>query len=271
MKLIGYEPRVFSVSEASSRSSARVSGSTTTFSSMRAEPSRGRVNLRLRLARELDDLRVATALEIEDAGIAPAMLVVADQAALRIARERRLAGARQTEEERRVAVRADVRRAVHRQHALQRQRVVENREDRLLDLAGVVRAADEHHSSPKFTKTKTSERDPWLAGSLLKLGASMTVNSGRCSTRFSGIVLRQKHVPREEVVPRKLVDDADREPVLAVGARPGVEDVEIFVLQIRHHVLVQRVELGFVHRPVHVAPMDVPFAGRLAHEELVVR
>ena len=39
---------------------------------------------------------------------------------------------------------ADVRRAVHRQHALQRQRVVEDGEDRLLDLAGVVRAADEH-------------------------------------------------------------------------------------------------------------------------------
>ena len=58
---------------------------------------------------------------------------------------------------------------------------------------------------------------------------------------------------------------------LRVGAGPGVEDVEILVLQVRHHVAVQRVELGFVDRLVHVAPVDVLFARRLAHDELVVR
>ena len=133
----GIEPRVFSVIDASSRFSARVSGSITTFSRM--VPKRRAVNLWLGFLRQLDDLGVAAAFEIEDAGIAPPMLVVADKAAVGIARERRLPSAREPEEERRVAGGADVRRAVHRQHALQRERVIQDREDGFLDLAGVVR------------------------------------------------------------------------------------------------------------------------------------
>jgi len=60
------------------------------------------------------------------------MLVVADEQPVRIARQRRLARAREPEKQRRVAARADVRRAVHRQHAFQRQQVIENREDDFL-------------------------------------------------------------------------------------------------------------------------------------------
>ena len=97
-------------------------------------------------AREVDHLRVAAALEVEHALGRPAVLVVADERALRIGRERRLAGARQTEEQRRVARRADVRRAVHREHALLRHVVVHHREHRLLELTGVARAADEDHA-----------------------------------------------------------------------------------------------------------------------------
>ena len=65
------------------------------------------------------------------------MLVVADERAARIGGERRLARARQAEEERRVALLADVRRAVHGQHALLRHVVVHDREHRLLELTGV--------------------------------------------------------------------------------------------------------------------------------------
>src|SRR3546814_4031921 len=59
-------------------------------------------------------LGVTAALEIEDRGVRPAMLVVADQRARRVGRQGRLAGAAEAEEDRRVAVRTDVRRAVHR-------------------------------------------------------------------------------------------------------------------------------------------------------------
>ena len=58
--------------------------------------------------RQADGLGVAAALEVEDAVVAPAVLVVADEDPLGIGRERRLARARQAEEDRHVAVRADV-------------------------------------------------------------------------------------------------------------------------------------------------------------------
>ena len=75
------------------------------------------VDLRLGLGREVDALGVAAAFEVEDAVGAPAVLVVADQAALGIGRQRRLAGARQvrrTARSRRPV--ADVGRAVHGEH-----------------------------------------------------------------------------------------------------------------------------------------------------------
>ncbi len=55
------------------------------------------VDLGFGLGREADRLRVAAAFEVEDAVFAPAMLVVADQRAIRIGRQRGLAGARQAE------------------------------------------------------------------------------------------------------------------------------------------------------------------------------
>jgi hypothetical protein len=72
------------------------------------------------------------------------VFIVTDQPTVRIARQRRLSGAGEPEEERGVAVGADVGRAVHREHALQRKGVVEDGEDGFLDFTGVVRAADEH-------------------------------------------------------------------------------------------------------------------------------
>ena len=50
----------------------------------RTEHFRRRVNLRLSVPRESNDLGVATALEVEDAVIRPSMFVIADQLAFRI-------------------------------------------------------------------------------------------------------------------------------------------------------------------------------------------
>src|SRR5436305_6296972 len=60
-----------------------------------------------------------------------AMLVVADQRAAGIGGERGLAGARQAEEDRSIAVRADVRRAVHRHDAVDGQQIVRSEERRV--------------------------------------------------------------------------------------------------------------------------------------------
>ena len=58
-----------------------------------AEAMGRRKNLGLGLGRQPDGFRVAAAFEVEDASVAPAVLVVADQLAMRIGRERCLAGA----------------------------------------------------------------------------------------------------------------------------------------------------------------------------------
>ena len=63
----------------------------------------GGVDLRLGVRRQPDDLGIAAALEIEDAVGRPAMFVIADEGPAGIGRQRRLAGARKAEEERRIA------------------------------------------------------------------------------------------------------------------------------------------------------------------------
>jgi hypothetical protein len=86
---------------------------------------------------------VAAALEIEDALVGPAVLVVADERAVRIGRERGLARAGEPKEQRGLAVLALIGRAVHGQDALLGQQIIQQREDRFFDLPGVSRAADE--------------------------------------------------------------------------------------------------------------------------------
>src|SRR5205807_2092530 len=104
----------------------------------------------LRFLVDADRLRIAAAFEVEDAAVAPAVLVIADQPARRIGRQRRLAGAAQPEEKRYVrAVLLGVGRTVHRKHVLGRQQVVERGEDRLLDLAGVTGAANQDDAAPQ--------------------------------------------------------------------------------------------------------------------------
>ena len=87
--------------------------------------SRG-IDLGLRLGREIDDLGVTAPFAVEDSAVAPAVFVIANQSPGGIAGQCGLAGPREPEEQCRVAAGADVRGAMHRQHSLQWQGVVED-------------------------------------------------------------------------------------------------------------------------------------------------
>jgi len=109
----------------------------------RAEALGGRIDLRLGLLRQPDALGIAAALEVEHAIRSPAMFVVPDQRPIRIGRQRGLAGTGEAEEDRGVALRADIGRAVHRHYASFGQVIIERREHALLHLAGIIRPADQ--------------------------------------------------------------------------------------------------------------------------------
>ena len=61
-------------------------------------------DLGLLLARKPDTLGVASTLDVEDTGVGPDVLVVTDEEACRVRTQSRLAGARETKEERNIAV-----------------------------------------------------------------------------------------------------------------------------------------------------------------------
>jgi hypothetical protein len=105
----------------------------------------GGVDLRFGRFRQANDLGITAALEVEDALVAPAMLVVADQAAGRVGGERGFAGSAQAEEQGHIVLVMwiDICRAVHREHTFERQQVVQDRKNRLLDLTRVRAVADD--------------------------------------------------------------------------------------------------------------------------------
>ena len=86
-----------------------------------------------------------------------------------------------------------------------------------------------------------------------------------------GIVFRDEHVAREQVVPRELGDDAYWKAVGRVCAAPGVQHIQFLVLDVGHHVAVQRLEVRVLDGAIDRTPVDVLLGRRLADGELVLR
>ncbi len=201
--------------------------------------------------------------------VAPAVLVVADQLPLRVGRERRLARARKTEEDRDVALVADIRRAVHREHSLERQPVVHQREDRLLDLTRVEGAADQHLESRRVQHDERAGARPVLDRVGLQAGG---VQDDRLWLEVLQLLVRgcDEHRPREQRVVRAVGDDADRDSVLGVGAGEGVDDVQVALgAEVCGHLGPERVVAVLLEHLVHLAPPDAVLRAALARDELV--
>ena len=198
------------------------------------------------------------------------MLVVADQPPLRVGGERRLPRAGEPEEDRDLAVVADVRGAVHRDDAVERQPVVHEREDRLLDLAGVLGAADQHLAAGRV------EEDEGRAAGAVGLGIGLDrgrVQDERLRLELLELLARRvdEERLREERVPRAVGDDANAEPVRRVGSGERVHDVQVARLQVRDELVAKALEAGVLDRLVHAAPPDPALGARLADDELVPR
>ncbi len=235
----------------------------------RAEALRRGENLRFRLAREVDRLGVAAALEIEDAVPPPAMLIVADQRAARIGGERRLAGAGEAEENRRVSVRPHIRGAVHRHHAARRQHEIEVGEDRLLHLARIGGAGDEHDAAREVA----GDHRLGAGAVALVVGAHarqiddrQVRNEGRKLGEFGA----NEEIADEQRVPRIFRDDACAHTVIGVGAAVEVLREEFAVLRVGNEIVEQRVEVRALHGLVEI-PSHRRVGGCVADDELVLR
>ena len=198
------------------------------------------------------------------------MLVVTDQRPISFGRQRRLARTRQPEENRNVPVGTLVGRAVHSQHAPLRQQVVHDREDRLLDLAGITGAADNDESLREVQEDERFTPRVVDLGNGVELRA-MNDHEVRLETvQRLGIKLTQEHVAGEHAVPRGLRDDAQRKPVLGIGTGVAVLHEDVTALEIGLETNLQQLEMLRVERPVVLAPPDPVLARGLTDDELVV-
>ncbi len=197
------------------------------------------------------------------------MLIVADQVALRVSGKCGLAGAGEAEEDGYVALRADVGRAVHGEHALQRQEEIEHGEDGLLDFTGVARASDD---GEPLTEIEDDERLRARAINQRRSKEAGHGDDGELGDVFLERILvpnLQKHGAREEAVPGFFRDNADGQAVLGVSARTTILHEYVPALQIALQASQQSAEVLAGEGAVVLPPPDLVLGGLFADHEFV--
>ena len=269
MNSSGYAERVFSVLASESTSRSRVCSSYDHVLEHRREPVRRGPDFGLGRLREANHLGVASAFEVEDAVGRPAVLVVADERPVRIGGERRLTGTGEPEEDRRIAVFADVGRAMHRQRIAQRKKVVHDREHGLLDFAGITRSADENHAPFEVDQAERRRAQAVAFGVALE---ERRVDDGELRNEAGvGRLRRDEQMVREQTVPCELGVHAHGNAIAFVGADVAVALIDVAFGQISLHAIEQCVEARRLDRLIGVAPVDMILARGLLNEELVLR
>ena len=156
---------------------------------------------------------------------------------------------------------------MHRQDVGQREQVIQDGENRFLHLAGIARPADEHQLPAEM------QGDDDIGARAVPL--RIRLEAGRIDDRelrlMRGLRIDNEQVANEQAVPREFGDNADGEPIFGIGAGKHILDEQVAPLQRAHEVAVQSVEVRFLHRPVHLAPVDVGLARRFPDDKLVIR
>ena len=233
----------------------RVTGSNTTFSKHRAEAVGGVPDLRLGLLAKLDALGVAAALEIEDAVRTPTVFIITNQCAVGIGRQRGLAGAGQAEEQRAVAVRPDIGRAMHRHDVFRRQIEVERGEHRLLHFAGVRRAADQHDLAGEIDRHHGV--GAFAPAVPLGIGPERRQIDDREFGHEAGelgALGPDQQLPDEQRMPGVFGEDARLDPIFRIGAAVEILREEFLAFGVCEKIGEQIVEVLLRHFAVTVPP-----------------
>ena len=198
------------------------------------------------------------------------MLVITDQRARAIRRERRLPRTRKPEENANVAILANIRGTVHRQYVAIRQNVVQIAENRFLDLTGVLRAGNQHHAFLEI------HHDGAIGIDAIALRIRLIIRrvQNRQFRNEVGSFLRArltKHIAREKAVPWAFADHADLQLIGRIGTDHEVLHVDLAPLQIRQHLQTKRVEPLFRIALVDRAPPNVVARRIFFDNEFIVR
>ena len=158
---------------------------------------------------------------------------------------------------------------MHREHVAQRHQIIHQREDGLLDLARVARAADQDQFAREVDEDERRGRGT-VAG---RFGIEERgVEHGELRREVIDAVGRiDEEVAREKALPRVLRHDAHGQAIARVGSDVTIERVDVLAGQILGDAREQRVEDAGFDRLVGFAPVDMRLAARLFDEEFVVR
>ena len=85
------------------------------------------------------------------------------------------------------------------------------------------------------------------------------------------ILQLDKHIPREEVMPRRLRENTDGNPMPWMGSGVAVLHKDILPLKIGLKTIEQQVELPGIEGTVDISPPDLSFAAWFLHDKLIFR
>ncbi len=158
---------------------------------------------------------------------------------------------------------------MHREDPFERKPVVQEREDRLLDLPGVVRPADQHLAAGRMQNDEGLAPCPVLLGIR---GDGRRVQHERVDRHLLELVGRgiDEERLREERMPGARGDDAHADAMRRMCAGERVDDVDVAGAELRPHLLAKPLERLLGDLGVHVAPPDPLLGTGLADDELVL-
>ena len=233
-----------------------------------AEALGGGENFRLGLARQFDGLGIAAALKIKDAVLAPAMLVVADENARRIRRERGFAGAGQAEKHGCVARLIGIGRTVHRHDLGFGQHEIEIGEHRFFHFTGIGGAADQHDLAGEITGDNGFGAAAVTLRVCFEGGQVDNREVGHKAGQFIGCGADQQ-IADEQRMPGIFSDNTRLDAVGRVGAAKQILYIKRLALCMFYEISMEQVKLFNTQRAI-VLPPNLGQGQRIAHNIFVL-
>ncbi len=158
---------------------------------------------------------------------------------------------------------------MHRHHALGGEQIIQRGEHRLLHLAGVARAADQHHPAAEIDGDDGFRSHPVSLGVGLERRQVEDRQIGDEIPELGGFRANQQ-IADEQRVPGVFREHPGLEPVAGIGAGIEILREQLLAFGMGEEIPMQLMELLRRDRTV-VVPPHGPFGHRVLDDELVLR